>query len=152
MPDPSRVFDLHHSSWQRQILNPLSAARDRTWNLVVPSGIRFPCTTMETPAKVILKYLFASSQGLCLLKTWGLIYFIFTLDLFIFTLDWFIFIYCWNNTSRNKGKSILIVTPLVLNINCFYISSCHPETFWNMGDYFIILSCFPNLILEGVKF
>ena len=23
MPDPSRVFDLHHSSWQRQILNPL---------------------------------------------------------------------------------------------------------------------------------
>ena len=27
-PDPSRVFDLHHSSPQRQILNPLSEARD----------------------------------------------------------------------------------------------------------------------------
>ena len=29
-PDPSHVGDLHHSSWQRQILNPLGEARDRT--------------------------------------------------------------------------------------------------------------------------
>ena len=29
-PDPSCPFDLHHSLWQRQILNPLSDARDRT--------------------------------------------------------------------------------------------------------------------------
>ena len=28
--DPSRVCDLHHSSWQCQILNPLSKARART--------------------------------------------------------------------------------------------------------------------------
>ena len=28
--DPSCVCDLHHSSWQRQILNPLSEARDQT--------------------------------------------------------------------------------------------------------------------------
>ena len=27
MRDPSHVFDLHHSSWQHQILNPLSEAR-----------------------------------------------------------------------------------------------------------------------------
>ena len=27
-PDPSRVFDLHPSSWQRQILNPLGESRD----------------------------------------------------------------------------------------------------------------------------
>ena len=27
-PDPSRVCDLHHSSGQCQILNPLSEARD----------------------------------------------------------------------------------------------------------------------------
>ena len=25
-PDPSRVCDLHHSSWQHQLLNPLSKA------------------------------------------------------------------------------------------------------------------------------
>ena len=33
------VFDLHHSSWQSQILNPLSKAWDRTCNLMVPSRI-----------------------------------------------------------------------------------------------------------------
>jgi len=33
MPDLSRVCNLHHSSWQPQILNPLSEARDRTHNL-----------------------------------------------------------------------------------------------------------------------
>ena len=27
-PDPSLICDLHHSSWQCQILNPLSKARD----------------------------------------------------------------------------------------------------------------------------
>ena len=34
---------------QRQILNPLSKARDRTYNLVVPSQIRFCYATMGTP-------------------------------------------------------------------------------------------------------
>ena len=32
--DPSHVFNLHHSSWQHQILNPLTKARDRTGILV----------------------------------------------------------------------------------------------------------------------
>ena len=30
---------LHHSSWQRRILNPLSKGRERTRNLMVPSRI-----------------------------------------------------------------------------------------------------------------
>ena len=38
-PDPGRIFDLHHSSRQCQILNPLSEARDPTPNLMVPSWI-----------------------------------------------------------------------------------------------------------------
>ena len=38
--DPSCVCDLHHSSWQRWIVNPLSKGRDRTRNLMVPSRIR----------------------------------------------------------------------------------------------------------------
>ena len=42
-PDLSCVCDLHHSSWQCRILNPLSEAMDRTHNLVVPSWIRFHC-------------------------------------------------------------------------------------------------------------
>ena len=32
MPAPSSICDLHHSSWQCQVLNPLSEARD--WTLV----------------------------------------------------------------------------------------------------------------------
>ena len=49
MPDPSRVCNLHHSSWHRWTLNPLSKARDRTRNLMIPSWIRFHCATMGTP-------------------------------------------------------------------------------------------------------
>ena len=37
--NPSRVCDRHHSSWQRQILNPLSKARDRTCILMVPNWV-----------------------------------------------------------------------------------------------------------------
>ena len=37
--EPSQVCDLHHGSWQRQILNPQSKARDGTRNLMVPSQI-----------------------------------------------------------------------------------------------------------------
>ena len=29
-PDPSHIFNLHHNSWQRWILNPLNEARDGT--------------------------------------------------------------------------------------------------------------------------
>ena len=34
--DLSCICDLHHSSWQHRILNPLIEARDRTCNLMVP--------------------------------------------------------------------------------------------------------------------
>ena len=49
MQDPSRLCDLHHSSRQRRILNPLNEARDRTRNLMVPSGICFCCALTGTP-------------------------------------------------------------------------------------------------------
>ena len=38
-PDASCIFDLHHSSWQRWILNPLNKARDQTRNLMDTSRI-----------------------------------------------------------------------------------------------------------------
>ena len=47
--DLSCVFDLHHSSWQRLILNPRSEARNQIHNLMVPSQICFCCTTARTP-------------------------------------------------------------------------------------------------------
>ena len=45
--DPSRVCTLHHSSWQSQIPNPLSKARDRTCILMDTSQICFCCDTTE---------------------------------------------------------------------------------------------------------
>ena len=37
--DPSRIFGVHHSSWQCWVLNPLSKARDQTCNLMFSSRI-----------------------------------------------------------------------------------------------------------------
>ena len=48
-PDLSHVCDLHPNSQQYQIPNPLSEARDQTFNLMVPSRIHFHCTTTGTP-------------------------------------------------------------------------------------------------------
>ena len=47
--------DLHNSSWQRQILNPLSEAMDGTCNLMVPSHICFCCATIGPPNYSFLK-------------------------------------------------------------------------------------------------
>ena len=38
--DPGHVCNLHHSSRQRRILNPLRKARNQTRNLTVPSRVR----------------------------------------------------------------------------------------------------------------
>ena len=42
MPDLSHVSDIHHSSGQCQILNPLSEARDQTQLLMDTSQVRNP--------------------------------------------------------------------------------------------------------------
>ena len=47
--DPRCVCDLHHSSRQHQILNPLSKTRDRTHILMDTSWIHFCCATMGSP-------------------------------------------------------------------------------------------------------
>ena len=41
MQDPSPICNLHHSSWQRWILNPLKEARDQTHVLVDTSQVCF---------------------------------------------------------------------------------------------------------------
>ena len=48
MPDLSCICDLHHSSWQRQVLNPLSEARDQTRILMDIGQIHFCYTTIGT--------------------------------------------------------------------------------------------------------
>ena len=41
MPDPSSVCDLHHSSWQCLILNPMNEARDRICVLMDTSQVLY---------------------------------------------------------------------------------------------------------------
>ena len=45
----NHVCDLHHSSQQRQILIPLSEARDRTCNLMVPTQVHLYSAMTGTP-------------------------------------------------------------------------------------------------------
>ena len=49
--DLSCVCDLHHSSRQHQIPDPLSKARDRTPILIDTSRIHFHCATTGTPQR-----------------------------------------------------------------------------------------------------
>jgi len=62
-PDLSHVCNLHHSSWQHWILNPLSEARDGTCNLMVSHWICFHCATMGTPRIHGFKISFESLRG-----------------------------------------------------------------------------------------
>ena len=54
--DPSCICDLHHSSQQCQILNPLSEARDWTCILKDSSWVHYCWATEGTPGNDILKY------------------------------------------------------------------------------------------------
>ena len=49
MQDPSHVCELHHSSWQCCILNPLNKARDQTLIPMDTSQICYHCAMMEIP-------------------------------------------------------------------------------------------------------
>ena len=48
MPDPSHIYDVHPSSWQRWILNPMSEARDQTHVLMETSQACYWGATMGT--------------------------------------------------------------------------------------------------------
>jgi len=52
----SCVCNLHHSSWQYQIPNPLSEARDRTCNLMVPSRFVSSVPQWELPFVYVCFY------------------------------------------------------------------------------------------------
>ena len=56
---------LHHSSWQHQILSPLSEARNQTHILVDTSWICFQCATIQLPFYLpkLVTYPHPSGQG-----------------------------------------------------------------------------------------
>ena len=47
-PDLSCICNLHHSSWQHRILNPLSKARDQIHILMVTSHVHYHLATRGT--------------------------------------------------------------------------------------------------------
>ena len=53
--DSSSVCDLHHSSWQSQLLNPLSEARNQTSILMDTSQIHFRWAWWELPWRAPFK-------------------------------------------------------------------------------------------------
>ena len=61
-PDPSHVYDLHLSSWQHQILDPLSEVEDRTHIRMDTNQIRFQCATIRTPTILSLCF-FSDAVG-----------------------------------------------------------------------------------------
>ena len=56
--DPSHVCDLHHSSQQHWILNPLRGARRRTLILMDTSWVRYHWATTGTLAHVLFRSMF----------------------------------------------------------------------------------------------
>ena len=54
--DPSPVYNLYHSSWQCQILNPLHDARSQTCILTGTSWIHYHCGTVGTPCFILLMW------------------------------------------------------------------------------------------------
>ena len=75
MPDPSPIFDLHHSPQQRRILNPLREAKDQIHILMDTSWVCFRCATVEIPGRPLnfslpSLYLLCSQDSASHLWTW----------------------------------------------------------------------------------
>ena len=116
-PHQSLAFDLHHSSKQCRILNPLSKARGQTWVLTDASQVRFLWAMMGILHSVnFLMFEFESKPGSSI---W--------VDLVIFlkdspTVSFYVFLrfICWTNSVI-----CTIVFPLLHTLkftDCVFVS------------------------------
>ena len=71
MPYPSCICDLHHSSWQCRILDPLIKARDGTCVLMDTSRVRFHWATVETQICPTSEQMTARLLSLALTPSWS---------------------------------------------------------------------------------
>ena len=120
MPDARSELccDLHHSSGQHRILNPLSEARDWTRNPLVSSRICFCCAIMESPGLNFLIKLWEAhltwQQHILTMFTYQHFY---TAQFYLqntYDLDsGTLFQILWGTTKREKHRPIL---------QCFVIS------------------------------
>ena len=65
MPDPSSIYNLHCSSWQCQVLNPLSKARDQTHVMMDTSQVCYHWATMGTLIFSFLNNIHTVSHDSC---------------------------------------------------------------------------------------
>ena len=78
--DLSHIFNLHHSSWQHQILNPLSVARNHTQKWVLLGFVsnapqrELPPFKKKVYIYIFLKYIFILKYLLTYLIYWVVIF------------------------------------------------------------------------------
>ena len=73
MQDPSLVCNLHHSSWQCPILNPLRKARDPIRILMDTSWVHYHWAMMGTPSLRFQSNIFIKKEKLLFLIHWLLL-------------------------------------------------------------------------------
>jgi len=101
-PDPSWVCDLHHSSQQHRILNPLSEARDRTCILMGASQIPFHWAMTGTPFQIffIIVDLQCSVKFFCTAKWPSFVYI--HIYMYMYTFFFLHYLLSWSITSDWK--------------------------------------------------
>ena len=123
-PDPSHVCDLHHSSRQRQILNPLSEPRDQTHNLMVPTQIHFCCATTGIP----LSPLSNLPPGLCIENFFQMLLKSNSYSCFKAQVQWPTSTSCLRCPQSESGESLASSAPCTSYLEAAVRNACLPDT------------------------
>ena len=129
--DLSCVCDLHHSSHQPWIFNPLGKARVRTWVLMDISGVCYHCTMIEMPAHSFLNWSIVDLQYCvsfsCIAKWLSYIFFQILFHKLLQDIEYSSLCY--------TVKSLLFTLCTVVCICSFYI----PNLVTSLSTHFLLL-------------